>query len=65
MMAEAQSQKFKGDRIFVSSRGLHFCFVDVATAEAFYKHGLELPRTGLVWEGGDWVIDTNLKGKPE
>lgn len=64
-MAEGQSKSFKGDRIYVSSRGLHFCFVDVATAEAFYKRGLEIGRTGLTWEGGDWVIDTNLKGKSE
>ena len=64
-MAEPQRKSFKGDHVFVSSRGLHFCLVDVATAEAFYKHGLEVGRTGLIWEGGNWVIDTNLKGKPK
>ncbi|MEL7053622.1 MAG: hypothetical protein AAGM45_17810 [Cyanobacteria bacterium J06588_5] len=54
-MSEPSQPRYRVESVFMSSRGLHFCFRTRVEAETAYQGGLQLGRTNLTLEGAQMI----------
>ncbi|MEL6556471.1 MAG: hypothetical protein AAFQ63_23910 [Cyanobacteria bacterium J06621_11] len=63
-MSQAQKPRYKVERVFMSDRGLHFCFKTSQEAEIAYQGGLALGRTNLSLEGSQMIATRSQPVEP-